>query len=116
LRVRLVHSQRATLRLRGVCFRSISVTFIDRDGERIACRAPIGQNLLEVAHANNVDLEARRRAVAQASCFLRLTRRAAQGACEGSLACSTCHVIVEDPAYFARLKARDGAVWPVPPM
>jgi hypothetical protein len=37
----------------------MSVTFIDRDGEHITCRAPIGQNLLEVAHANNVDLEAR---------------------------------------------------------
>jgi ferredoxin len=36
------------------------VTFVDRDGERIVCRAPIGQNLLEVAHASNVDLEARR--------------------------------------------------------
>jgi ferredoxin len=29
----------------------------------------------------------------------------AQGACEGSLACSTCHVIVEDPAYYGRMQA-----------
>lgn len=36
--------------------------------------APIGKNLLEVAHDNEIDLE---------------------GACEASLACSTCHVIVE---------------------
>jgi len=35
------------------------VTFVDRDGEEIRCRAPVGKNLLEVAHANNVDLEAR---------------------------------------------------------
>jgi hypothetical protein len=33
---------------------------VDRDGERITCRAPVGENLLEVAHASNVDLEARR--------------------------------------------------------
>ena len=51
----------STLRLRATAFRSISVTFIDRDGEHITCRAPIGQNLLEVAHANNLDLEARSR-------------------------------------------------------
>lgn len=25
------------------------------------------------------------------------------GACEGSLACSTCHVIVEDPSIYAKL-------------
>ena len=28
-----------------------------------------------------------------------------QGACEGSLACSTCHVIVESPEMYAGLKA-----------
>ena len=39
--------------------RSVGVTFVDRDGERMVCRAPLGQNLLELAHANNVDLEAR---------------------------------------------------------
>ena len=38
--------------------------------------------MLEIAHRNGVDIE---------------------GACEGSLACSTCHVIV-DPAWFARLE------------
>ena len=95
---------------RLACLCSISVTFVDRDGERIVCRAPIGQNLLEVAHASNVDLEARPAPrVSQPRAFPRLTRRGAQGACEGSLACSTCHVIVEDPAYYARLKVRGAA-------
>ena len=62
--------RRATLRLRASAFRSISVTFIDRDGEHITCRAPIGQNLLEVAHANNVDLEARsRRSLSRVALF-----------------------------------------------
>ena len=37
--------------------------------------------MLEVAHKHGVDIE---------------------GACEGSLACSTCHVIV-DPAWFNKL-------------
>ena len=51
------------------------VTFIDRDGTRIEVDAPVGLSLLELAHRNNIDIE---------------------GACEGSLACSTCHVIVDD--------------------
>jgi 2Fe-2S ferredoxin len=51
------------------------VTFIDRDGSRIEVDAPVGLSLLELAHRNNIDIE---------------------GACEGSLACSTCHVIVDE--------------------
>lgn len=56
--------------------------FIDRDGSKYDVRAPIGSNLLEVAHKEDIDLE---------------------GACEGSLACSTCHLIVEDQAYFDKM-------------
>jgi 2Fe-2S ferredoxin len=51
------------------------VTFIDREGARIEVDAPVGLSLLELAHRNNIDIE---------------------GACEGSLACSTCHVIVDE--------------------
>ncbi len=54
------------------------VIFINADGERKEVEAPLGLSLLEVAHQNSVDLE---------------------GACEGSLACSTCHVIVEASWY-----------------
>jgi 2Fe-2S ferredoxin len=50
------------------------MTFIQRDGSRKEVDAPIGLSVLEIAHRNDVDIE---------------------GACEGSLACSTCHVIVE---------------------
>ena len=51
------------------------MTFIDREGQRHLVDAPVGLSVLEIAHRNKIDLE---------------------GACEGSLACSTCHVIVED--------------------
>ncbi|GFH06426.1 mitochondrial ferredoxin [Haematococcus lacustris] len=61
---------------------TISVTFVDKDGLEHNVPAPIGKNLLEVAHDNEVDLE---------------------GACEGSLACSTCHVIVENEEYYKKL-------------
>jgi len=53
----------------------VKITFILRNGEEKEVEAPLGLSVLEVAHRNNVDLE---------------------GACEGSLACSTCHVIVEE--------------------
>ena len=49
------------------------VVFIEKDGNRKEIDAPEGLSLLEIAHMNHIDLE---------------------GACEGSLACSTCHVIV----------------------
>lgn len=58
------------------------MTFILRDGSRKEVDAPIGLSVLEIAHRNNVDIE---------------------GACEGSLACSTCHVIVEKD-WYGRLK------------
>lgn len=54
------------------------VIFIERDGTRREFDAPVGLSLLEVAHKHGIDLE---------------------GACEGSLACSTCHVIVETDWY-----------------
>ncbi|GGB36126.1 ferredoxin family 2Fe-2S iron-sulfur cluster binding protein [Tistrella bauzanensis] len=49
------------------------ITFIERDGNRREVEAPVGLSILEIAHRNSIDIE---------------------GACEGSLACSTCHVIV----------------------
>lgn len=55
--------------------------FIEPNGtERVVDAAP-GLSILEIAHLNNIDIE---------------------GACEGSLACSTCHVIVADD-WFNRL-------------
>lgn len=57
------------------------MTFIDRDGTRLEVEAPEGLSVLEIAHRNKIDLE---------------------GACEGSLACSTCHVVV-DSKWYAKL-------------
>ena len=51
------------------------MTFIHPDGRRQDVEAPLGLSVLEIAHRNDIDLE---------------------GACEGSLACSTCHVIVDE--------------------
>ena len=57
------------------------MTFIEHNGAPREVDAPLGLSVLEIAHKHGVDIE---------------------GACEGSLACSTCHVIV-DPAWFGRL-------------
>lgn len=60
---------------------TVKVTFIEPNGYMREVEAPIGKSLLEVAHMYDIDLE---------------------GACGGSLACSTCHVIV-DPEWFDAL-------------
>lgn len=57
------------------------MTFIDTQGVAHEVDAPQGLSVLEIAHRHNIDLE---------------------GACEGSLACSTCHVII-DPAWYDAL-------------
>lgn len=58
------------------------MVFVSADGrERKEVEAPNGLTVLEIAHRNKVDIE---------------------GACEGSLACSTCHVVV-DPGFYDML-------------
>ncbi len=54
------------------------MTFVLPDGTKKEVEAPVGLSVLEIAHRNDVPLE---------------------GACEGSLACSTCHVIVDKDDY-----------------
>lgn len=57
------------------------ITFIHTDGSEQEVEAPLGISVLEVARIFDVPIE---------------------GSCEGSLACSTCHVIV-DKEYFDQL-------------
>ena len=59
------------------------MTFIDRDGNELTVEAPLGNTILDIAHANDIDIE---------------------GACEGCMACSTCHVVVE-PDWYKKLAA-----------
>jgi 2Fe-2S ferredoxin len=57
------------------------MVFVEKNGNRKEVDAPLGLSVLEIAHRNDIDLE---------------------GACEGSLACSTCHVVV-DKAWYDKL-------------
>lgn len=58
----------------------VKIVFVEK-GEKKEFEVLVGSSVLEVAHSNNINLE---------------------GACEGSLACSTCHVIV-DKAFYDKL-------------
>lgn len=64
----------------------IKVIFVEGDQET-EIEALVGLSILEVAHQNDIDLE---------------------GACEGSLACATCHVIL-DEEFYHKLKEPEEA-------
>ncbi|XP_074640079.1 adrenodoxin-like isoform X1 [Tubulanus polymorphus] len=57
---------------------TVTIYFRDRDGDLFSAKANIGDNLLTVAIDNDIELE---------------------GACEGTLACSTCHLIFKKEDY-----------------
>nr|DBA23759.1 TPA: hypothetical protein GDO54_014642 [Pyxicephalus adspersus] len=63
----------------------VDVVFIDRAGKRIPAKGKIGESVLYLAHRYGIELE---------------------GACESSLACSTCHVYVS-PEFFDQLPEPD---------
>lgn len=54
----------------------VEVTFIKANGERIKTKGKVGDSLLDVVVNNNIDLDG-------------------FGACEGTLTCSTCHLILK---------------------
>ena len=53
---------------------SVSITFVDRDGEHVPVQGRPGEHLLSLAHRYDIDME---------------------GACDASLACTTCHVYIQ---------------------
>ncbi|XP_030064621.1 adrenodoxin [Microcaecilia unicolor] len=73
-----------SLARRGLCSGAtddkITVHFINRDGERLTATAKEGQSLLDVVINQNLEIDG-------------------FGACEGTLACSTCHLIFEQKIF-----------------
>ena len=59
----------------------LKITFKLPGGRSLEVGAKVGERILDIAQANDLPME---------------------GACEGSLACSTCHVLV-DEAWFSKL-------------
>lgn len=80
----------------------VSFTFIE-DGEEIEVTAKEGRTLLEAAHDNDIDLEgpcAARDARTPWRASLTITfALIGAGACDHSLACSTCHVVLEEDLF-----------------
>ncbi|KAL6241950.1 mitochondrial matrix iron-sulfur protein [Rhinocladiella similis] len=60
----------------------LHVTIVDKDGEKHTFEVAEGDNLLDIAQANDLEME---------------------GACGGSCACSTCHVVVESDDMYDRI-------------
>lgn len=60
------------------------MTFIEKDGTPKEVDAPDGLSVMEISHLHDVDIE---------------------GACGGSLACATCHVVVQ-PEWYQRLESK----------
>ncbi|KAG9070959.1 hypothetical protein KI688_008502 [Linnemannia hyalina] len=56
----------------------IKVNFVKPDGETVTVEANEGESLLDLARATDMDVE---------------------GACEASLACSTCHLILDEASF-----------------
>ena len=73
--------------------KTFTINFIDKNNIKQKVDAPVGLSILEIAHrhnktmnSNQIDLE---------------------GACGGSLACCTCHVIVDPENFNALIPASD---------
>ncbi|XP_011636244.1 adrenodoxin-like protein, mitochondrial [Pogonomyrmex barbatus] len=62
---------------------TVNVTFIDKTGKKFRTKGKVGDNVLFLAHKYGIEME---------------------GACEASLACTTCHVYVH-PDYIDKLPA-----------
>ncbi|XP_014238416.1 adrenodoxin [Trichogramma pretiosum] len=60
--------------------KEVSVTFIRASGEKIEAKGKVGDSLLDVIVNNEIDLDG-------------------FGACEGTLTCSTCHLIFSKEDY-----------------
>ncbi|KAK9969357.1 hypothetical protein ABG768_027536 [Culter alburnus] len=58
----------------------VTIHFLNRDGKRISVKALTGDSLLDVVVNHDLDIDG-------------------FGACEGTLACSTCHLIFEEDVY-----------------
>ncbi|XP_041354965.1 adrenodoxin-like protein 2, mitochondrial [Gigantopelta aegis] len=59
---------------------TVNIYFVTKDGDKHQVKAKLGDNLLDVVLENDVDIDG-------------------FGACEGTLACSTCHLIFNKADY-----------------
>lgn len=65
---------------------TVSIIFVSPEDEETRVSAEVGSTLLEVAQSVGLDIE---------------------GACEGNMACSTCHMVVEEDFFAILPEASD---------
>ena len=63
-----------------IFFLRIEITFVKHDGTQIKTKGDVGDHFLNVVIKNNINLDG-------------------YGACEGTLTCSTCHLIFKQEDY-----------------
>lgn len=81
----------------------IKVTFVDKDGDNHDFQVAEGDNLLDIAQASDLEMEGTQFSVFHGPRSLTIYL----GACGGSCACSTCHVIVEDEDMYDKIPEPD---------
>lgn len=67
---------------------TIKINYVGRDGTKMTVNGVVGDSLLDVAIDNDLEIEG-------------------YGACEGTLACSTCHLIFEESQFNSLPEASD---------
>ncbi|XP_024869655.1 adrenodoxin [Temnothorax curvispinosus] len=60
--------------------KEVTITFVKANGERIKAKGKVGDSILDIVVNNDLDLDG-------------------YGACEGTLTCSTCHLIFPKDVY-----------------
>ncbi|XP_013112722.1 adrenodoxin-like protein 2, mitochondrial [Stomoxys calcitrans] len=78
-----INEQTRNFTLGATLKQDVKITFIRASGERIQTKGKVGDSLLDVVVNNDIDLDG-------------------FGACEGTLTCSTCHLIFK-PADYNKL-------------
>ncbi|MCJ1357515.1 MAG: hypothetical protein MMC33_007511 [Icmadophila ericetorum] len=75
----------------------LHVTFIDKEGKEHTFEVAKGDNLLDIAQSEDLEMEGKQTLHSDYSL----------GACGGSCACSTCHVIVESQDFYDTMSEPD---------
>ena len=78
------------------------VTFIDKEGQEHTFEVADGDNLLDIAQSEDLEMEG-----VHIRWTLRYCANFNPGACGGSCACSTCHVIVEQSDMYDKMAEPD---------
>uniref|UniRef100_A0A8C4QJG9 Ferredoxin n=1 Tax=Eptatretus burgeri TaxID=7764 RepID=A0A8C4QJG9_EPTBU len=74
----VVHLRDGAHTLRNCSSARVNLVFVNRDGESLPVQGIVGETILELVVRTSLDIDG-------------------FGACEGTLACSTCHVILPPP-------------------